>query len=138
VRDRLRDLSGTPREQASELISLLFPRERAVQVDAEFGELVAAARAAFPVEVASAQWRAMEAWEAAGAGEGLGEISCPTLVATGDEDIVIPPTNALALATVIPGAWLARFPCSGHAFMADHPRSLARLITAFRDVRQLA
>jgi len=131
VRDRLRDFSGTPREQASRLISLLFPPDRAAQVDAQFGELVAAARAAFPVDVASAQWDAMEAWEADGAGDRLGEISSPALVVTGSDDIVIPPANALALAVAIRGAWLARFPRSGHAFMADHPSSLARLIAAF-------
>jgi pimeloyl-ACP methyl ester carboxylesterase len=38
---RLRDTSGTPREQATRLISMLFPPERAAAVDAEFGEVVA-------------------------------------------------------------------------------------------------
>ncbi len=131
VWDRLRDFTGTPREQASRLISLLFPPERAVEVEAKVGDIVADARAAFPVQVAEAQWDAMEAWEADGVGDRLGEISCPTLVATGNEDAVIPPANALALASAIPGAWLAGFPHSGHAFMADHPKSLARLIVSF-------
>jgi pimeloyl-ACP methyl ester carboxylesterase len=133
VRERLRDFSGTPREQASRLISLLFTPERAREVDAQFGELVAEARAAFPVDLAAAQWEAMEGWEAHGGGDRLGELSSPTLVATGDDDVVFPPANALALANGIPGAWLARFPHSGHAFMADQPRSLAQLISAFLD-----
>jgi pimeloyl-ACP methyl ester carboxylesterase len=128
---RLRDFSGTPSEQASRLISLLFTPGRAAEIEAQFGDLVATARAALPVEVASAQWEAMEAWEAGGAGERLGEVSCPTLVASGSADVVIPPQNSLALASGIPEAWLARFPRCGHALMADHPGSLSRLISVF-------
>jgi pimeloyl-ACP methyl ester carboxylesterase len=135
ARERLHDFSGTPADQASRLISLLFAPARAVEVEAEFGEVVAAARAEFPAEVAAAQWDAMEAWEEKGADDRLHQIACPTLVATGTEDVVIPPANALALATAIPGAWLARFRDSGHAFMADHPRSLAKLIGAFLDAK---
>ncbi len=131
VRARVSDLSGTPREQASRLISLLFPPQRARMIDAAFGDVVAAARAALPHDVVRAQWRAMEAWEAQGAAERLGEISAPALVATGSEDVIVPPANSRALAAGIPGAWLAPFPHSGHAFMADHPDSLARLISTF-------
>ena len=39
----------------------------------------------------------------------VARISCPALVATGEEDAVFPPANASALANAIPGAWLARF-----------------------------
>ncbi len=131
VRARISDLSGTPREQASRLISLLFTPPRARMIDAAFGDIVATARAALPHDVVRAQWRAMEAWDAGGAAERLGEISAPALVATGSEDVVVPPANALSLAAGIRGAWLAPFPDSGHAFMADHPDSLARLISAF-------
>jgi pimeloyl-ACP methyl ester carboxylesterase len=131
VRQRLRDLSGTPREQATRLISLLFTPERAREIDARFGEVVAAARAALPPDVVERQWRAMEAWERGDAGQEPQRITCPTLIATGEDDVVIPPQNALALALAIPGSWLARFPDCGHGFMADHPQALARLIATF-------
>jgi pimeloyl-ACP methyl ester carboxylesterase len=131
VRERLRDLSGTPREQASRLISLMFPPERAREIDAEFGDAVAAARAALPADVVERQWRAMEAWERGDGGQDPARIDCPTLIATGDDDIVIPPANALALTLAIPGAWLGRFPGCGHGFMADQPQALARLIETF-------
>jgi pimeloyl-ACP methyl ester carboxylesterase len=131
VRAQLSDLSGTPREQASRLISLLFLPARARMIDAAFGDVVAAARAALPHDVVRAQWRAMEAWEAAGLADRLGEIGAPALIATGSEDVVVPAPNSLALADAIPGSWLARFPGCGHGFMADHPDSLARLISTF-------
>jgi pimeloyl-ACP methyl ester carboxylesterase len=131
ARERLRDVSGTPREQASRLISLLFPPERAAAVDAEFGEVVAAARADLSPGLVGRQWEAMEAWEGREDAADIARISAPALVATGDEDVVIPPSNATALATAIEGAWLARFPHSGHGFMADHPVTLAGLIGTF-------
>jgi len=131
IRERLRDVSGTPREQATRLISLLFPPERAREIDAEFGEAVAAARAALPADVLGRQWGSLEAWERGDQGRDVGKIACPTLIVTGEADVVIPPANALALALAIPGSWLARFPDCGHGFMADHPQALARLIATF-------
>jgi pimeloyl-ACP methyl ester carboxylesterase len=53
------------------------------------------------------------------------------LVATGAEDVVIPPSNALKLVNAISGAWLAQFPGGGHAFIAQYPRPLADLINCF-------
>lgn len=53
------------------------------------------------------------------------------MVASGTDDVVIPPENALTLASAIPDAWLARFPRSGHGFMADHADELAKLIATF-------
>jgi 3-oxoadipate enol-lactonase len=55
----------------------------------------------------------------------------PVLIATGTEDIVIPPSNALKLVNAIPRAWLAQFPHGGHAFMAQYPQALTDLINSF-------
>jgi len=59
---KLVDYSGTPREQASRLISVLFPPERAAAIDAEFGEVVAAARARLDHRALNAQKTALVAW----------------------------------------------------------------------------
>jgi pimeloyl-ACP methyl ester carboxylesterase len=62
VWSRLVDCSGTAREQATRLISLLFPPGLAEDVDRRFGELVAAARTQLPPATLRAQEAAMEAW----------------------------------------------------------------------------
>ena len=131
VYDRLHDLSGTPREQATRLISLLFTPERATDIDAAFGNVVAEARARLDHTVVEHQWEAMGTWAEAGVTDRLGEIACPALVATGTEDVICPPENAFALASGIDDAWLARFPHSGHGFIADRPVAVARLVAAF-------
>ena len=61
----------------------------------------------------------------------LRQITAPTLIVTGISDIVIPPSNALKLASAIPGAWLAQFTGGGHDFMAQYLRPLADLINGF-------
>jgi len=131
VWSQLVDMSGTPHEQARRLLSLLFPSDVAESIYRQFGDIVAAARTRLSPELFNRQAAAMDAWHHNGVGNRVREISRPVLIATGSEDIVIPPSNALKLVDAIPGAWLAQFPRGGHAFMAQYPRQLADLINCF-------
>ena len=131
VWSQLIETSGTPHEQARRLLSLLFPTEVAESVYREFGDVVARARARLSPDLVNRQAAAMDAWHRTGVGNQLRNIRVPALIAAGVEDIVIPPSNALKLVNAIPGAWLAQFPGGGHAFMAQYPRQLARLINEF-------
>jgi pimeloyl-ACP methyl ester carboxylesterase len=129
VWERLVDHSGTPREQASRLIALLFPPPLAAEIDRQFGDLVAAAREQLSPAALRAQEAAMEAWhrdEPAPAAVA----DLPVLVLHGTEDVVIPPANALALAERWPGAHVELFEGCGHALMAQEPERVAELIRA--------
>jgi pimeloyl-ACP methyl ester carboxylesterase len=134
VLSQLIDTSGTPREQARRLLSLLFPSVLADSIYDQYGDIVAAARAQLPPDLVHRQAAAMDAWHRIGIGNRLREINVPVLIATGTADIVIPPSNALRLVNAIPGAWLAQFNGGGHAFMAQYPRPLADLINNFLGV----
>jgi pimeloyl-ACP methyl ester carboxylesterase len=131
VRAQLTDMSGTPHEQARRLLFLLFPKDVAESIYREFGDMVAAARSRLSPELVHRQALAMDIWHRDGVGDRLRKLRALTLVAAGTEDIVIPPSNALALVNAIPGAWLAQFSGGGHAFMAQYPRQLADLINEF-------
>src|SRR4029079_2121440 len=131
VWSKLVDTSGTPNEQARRLFFLLFPNQVAESFYRRFGDIVAAARAQLPAELLNRQAAAMDAWHRNGVANQLREMRVPVLIATATEDIVIPASNALKLVNAIPGAWLARFPDSGHAFIAQYPRELADLINSF-------
>ena len=128
---KLIDASGTPNEQARRLLFLLFPNDVAESFYQQFGDMVAAARAQLPVELLNRQAAAMDAWHRNGVASQLREIRVPVLIATGTEDIAIPPSNGLKLVNTIPGAWLAQFSHGGHAFMAQYPQALADLINSF-------
>jgi pimeloyl-ACP methyl ester carboxylesterase len=125
---RLTDHSGTPREQASRLIELIFPPALAPQVDREFGDIVAAARAGLSPHALRAQEAAMEAWHADEQEPPRSPL--PALVLHGERDVVIPAPNAGALA----GRWGGEcelFPGAGHAFMAQEPQRVAALLREF-------
>jgi pimeloyl-ACP methyl ester carboxylesterase len=131
VWSQLIDTSGTPHEQARRLLSLVSPSGVAESIYREFGDIVAAARARLSPDLVNRQAAAMGAWHRNGLGSQLQEISGPVLIATGTEDVVIPPSNALKLVNAIPNAWLAQFSGGGHAFMAQYPSPLSDLINGF-------
>ena len=130
ARRALVDHSGTPREQASRLISLLFPSDVAVRIDSEFGEVVAAARAALLPQTLAAQERVLAEWHAQ-AQSPPGADAPPVLAICGGEDVVLPPANGDALAAFWPGARVELIAGGGHAFMAQEPERVARLICSF-------
>jgi 3-oxoadipate enol-lactonase len=63
----------------------------------------------------------------------LGRVACPTVVVTGDDDILLPHHNSRMLARLMPGAHLEVVRGSGHIVPASDPecvrRALARLRT---------
>ena len=127
---RLTDHSGSDREQATRLISLLFPPPLATQIDAEFGGVVAAARAALDPDVLRAQEAAMDAWHRRGAAPASPGAISPTLILHGDRDEVIPVANAEKLASHWPGARAEVLEGCGHALMAQEPQRVAGAIRA--------
>jgi 3-oxoadipate enol-lactonase len=58
----------------------------------------------------------------------LGEIRCPTLVVTGDQDVLVPPGNSRFLAKRIPGAVLRVLPDTGHGIPISDPHVVERSI----------
>jgi 3-oxoadipate enol-lactonase len=127
---RLIDPSGSSREQASRLISLLFPPELAADIDARFGDVVAAARAQLLPETLRAQEAAMDAWHREEPPRPEGGGVPPTLIVHGELDRVIPVANTGPLAARWPGARVELLPGCGHALMAQEPAAVVSPIRA--------
>jgi pimeloyl-ACP methyl ester carboxylesterase len=126
---RLTDHSGSPREQATRLLELLFPPVLARDIDREFGDVVAAARSRLAEDALFAQELAMDRWH--DEEQPPAEPPPRTLIAAGDQDLVIPPANARVLAARFPDGRIEIFAGGGHAFQAQEPRRLADSITEF-------
>jgi pimeloyl-ACP methyl ester carboxylesterase len=62
----------------------------------------------------------------------LRRIACPTVVVTGDEDVLIPPHNSRVLARLVPGAHLEVVRSCGHAIPARDPDCVARALDRVR------
>lgn len=61
----------------------------------------------------------------------LGQISAPTLVLVGAEDILTPPYESIELARLIPGAELRILPRGGHGFNGEYPKEFNQAVLDF-------
>jgi pimeloyl-ACP methyl ester carboxylesterase len=61
----------------------------------------------------------------------VGEITAPTLVITGDADIIVPAENSRNLAARIPGAELRIIPGGSHTFFIEKADEFNRAVTEF-------
>jgi pimeloyl-ACP methyl ester carboxylesterase len=70
--------------------------------------------------------------------ERLNQVAAPTLVVHGEEDIFVPPANAMVLAEKIPGAELRLWADAAHMYNVDEPRAdqeVARFLLSQSDVQ---
>jgi hypothetical protein len=63
----------------------------------------------------------------------LANITAPTLVANGDNDIMVPTVNSYLLAGHIPNATLRIYPDANHGFLFQYPQEFAAEVNAFLD-----
>ncbi|MDO8880059.1 MAG: alpha/beta hydrolase [Coriobacteriia bacterium] len=66
-------------------------------------------------------------------GDRAGEVACPTLVMTGDDDRVIPPEEAERLARAIPGAEFVAIEDCGHVPHEEQPHAFTNSVYRFLD-----
>jgi pimeloyl-ACP methyl ester carboxylesterase len=130
VARELVDHSGTPREQATRLISLLFPPDRAAEADERFGEIVAAARAVLPERVLFMQEETLREWHGRPYPLSPSDPATPVAVVHGSLDAVVPPGNAEVLARFHPGARVTIAAGCAHAPMAQEPEAVAAAVLA--------
>jgi 3-oxoadipate enol-lactonase len=61
----------------------------------------------------------------------LADVGCPILFVVGDEDVVIPPFAADAIAAVVPGARVAHVAAAGHSVYFERPAEFNRIVGEF-------
>lgn len=79
-------------------------------------------------EILTKQWLAVQGHDTH---DRLDLIKAPTLVLTGDADVLIPPGNSEILARRIPGAKLAVVPGGGHQILVEQPGPCNQIILEF-------
>ena len=85
-------------------------------------------RTAQPLDAWTAQAAAGATFDA---GERVAAIAAPTLVQTGDGDVVVDPRNSELLAELIPDARLSVYPGAGHLFFWQQPDRFVRELEEF-------
>jgi pimeloyl-ACP methyl ester carboxylesterase len=61
----------------------------------------------------------------------LQNITIPTLIITGTEDVAVPTANSLILVEKIPGAWLVQVKGAGHGLMYQYPEQFSKIVKTF-------
>ncbi len=61
----------------------------------------------------------------------LSNISKPTLVMTGTEDVTVPAANSLIIAVKIPGAWLIQMKNAAHQITSQYPDEVGKILNTF-------
>ncbi len=61
----------------------------------------------------------------------LSNVTIPTLLVAGTEDVAVPANNSLIIAQKIPGAWLVQFREAGHGLMYQYPEELSTVLQTF-------
>ncbi len=115
VLQKMTDLSGTLEERVKRFSSLLFPEDWLLEHPDYLDDFLRRYMIA-PItdENAARQFMATVTFNTC---DRLPQISCPTLVATGSKDVLIPPENSRIIAERIPGAKLVEFVGAGHGFI---------------------
>lgn len=125
---RLTDTSGGPWARGLRLLGLLFPEAWLNGHPAVWNYFPVNATMN-PRERTLRQLKAIEDWE--GVALHLAEIQCPTLIITGNQDIVFPTRNSALLASGIHDSRLIQFPDGGHGVMFQYPDQIGKAINAF-------
>ena len=73
----------------------------------------------------------LEAFRTFDVDERLSAIRAPTMVITGNRDVLIPPQNSLRMAEAIPGALIREIEGAGHIFWISHPQETLSIIAGF-------
>jgi len=61
----------------------------------------------------------------------LGNITQPTMVLVGTDDVLTSPANSILITEKIPGAWLIQIRGGGHAMMMQYPEKFSNIVETF-------
>src|SRR5262249_23006769 len=86
-----------------------------------------------PVATRARQMEAIQSWT--GSHDRLHELSAPTLIITGDRDVLILPENARILHQRIAGSRLHVIEDAAHMFHHSHPEETVQVVTEFLSSR---
>src|SRR5918996_1146981 len=112
-------------------LSTLFPREW-IDANIEYIEKnFVFPMGKIPAQNLLLQSQAAGNWEAC---DRLSNISNPTLVVAGTEDITSPPANSMMMAERIPGAWLVQIREGGHGLIFQYPNEFSEILETFLSV----
>ena len=120
-------------QNADAFLSVTFPQEW-IRTYSNYIETIPRSTEIIPSTTLVKQFNAVEDWMSknwTGVCNQLQNITMPTLIITGTEDVAVPAANSLILMEKIPGAWLVQVKGAGHGLMYQYPEQFSKIIKTF-------
>jgi pimeloyl-ACP methyl ester carboxylesterase len=120
--------SGTAMERIERLLPLFFP-EKWRNENPNYLERIPKTIETIPNKTLDQHTEAIFNWT--GTCSKLKNITQPTLVIVGTDDVVTLPANSLLITERIPGAWLVQIKGAGHGLMYQYPEQFNKVLQTF-------
>ena len=124
----LSNASGTAMERIEKFLPLFFP-EKWRNENPNYLERIPKTIETIPNKTLDQHTEAMFNWT--GTCSKLKNITQPTLVIVGTDDVVTLPANSLLITERIPGAWLVQIKGAGHGLMYQYPEQFNKVLQTF-------
>ncbi|HEX7207886.1 MAG TPA: alpha/beta hydrolase, partial [Nitrososphaeraceae archaeon] len=129
----LSDFVNNRTRDVETFLSVTFPSEW-IKAHPNYLETIPKSAEIVPSTTLVKQFNAVENWldtNWSGVCSQLSNISKPTLIITGTEDVAVPAANSIILAQKIPGAWLVQIKDAGHGLMYQYPDKFNKVLQTF-------
>jgi 3-oxoadipate enol-lactonase len=127
----LMDNAGLSQKEIIQKNLPIFFSEACRKQKPEVIEAYCQAQLSYPVQPEYAFHAQLAAISAFDSSERIGQINVPAMIATGSEDILVPPENTQILAKMLPHAEMVIIPGAGHALHAECRETLNSLADGF-------
>ncbi len=124
----LSNASGTAMERVERFLPLFFP-EKWRNENPNYLERIPKTIETIPNKTLDQHTEAIFNWT--GTCSKLKNITQPTLVIVGTDDVVTLPANSLLITERIPGAWLVQIKGAGHGLMYQYPEQFNKVLQTF-------
>jgi pimeloyl-ACP methyl ester carboxylesterase len=122
--------SPPTKEDIDRITSTLFPPEW-FKANPNYQNYIPFPEESVSPEIIQRQNEAIVSWITGGTCNALSNITQPTLVIVGTDDIWTPAANSLLIAERIPGSWLVQIEDAGHGLMYQYPDKFSKVVSTF-------
>lgn len=120
--------SGSTMERLQKFLPLLFP-DQWRHDNPNFLDDLPKSSEQTTINTLNKQTEAITNWT--GTCNRLGNITQPTMVLVGTDDVLTTPANSILIAEKIPAAWLIQIRGGGHAMMMQYPEKFSNIVDTF-------